>query len=451
MSEAEEMWRAEGEPSAGDERSPLERSTPFFRNVVLLGLAFVVLWFLWSVRGVLNPLILGYLLAFIATPVVRRLKQRGLSHGAAVFVIFVGAALATCVLAAGLAYQGWHLTREVIGETESGEPGLVERLEKRVQGALEGTERRLAAWGVVSVDEAESAAGGEAAETGIAAGEVLPGEVVGVPPPEAVAGAGPGAVPESDRPRLFTPVVAHLRAWLTSQEAVDRAGEAGMRWTTSFVQFLFRSVTSLVGLGTLLFLLPVYTYFLLFQLDTIHGFVRRYLPHRDRGRILRVGSQIGEVISSFFRGRLLVCLIKGLLTAAGLVVLGVPYALLFGLLSGFLSLVPFVGPLLAFVLTFLIALTEHSIVGAAWRVGLVFSLAELIEGYVLIPKILGDSLGLDPVVVLASVMIGGAALGFFGMLVALPLTASLVILAREFVLPALAAWADGADGEGRRA
>ena len=71
-----------------------------------------------------------------------------------------------------------------------------------------------------------------------------------------------------------------------------------------------------------------------------------------------------------------------------------------------------------------------------------FGVAELIEGYVLLPAILGDSLGLHPVVVLLSVFVGGAALGMFGFLIALPLAAALVIIAREMVLPALADFAD---------
>jgi predicted PurR-regulated permease PerM len=110
--------------------------------------------------------------------------------------------------------------------------------------------------------------------------------------------------------------------------------------------------------------------------------------------------------------------------------------------GGFLSLVPFVGPLLGFGAAFLIGLVDHEILSALLRTGLVFGLAEVVEGYVLVPKVLGDSLGLHPVVVLVSVMVGGAALGMFGLLLALPLTAAIVIIARELVLPALKDWAE---------
>jgi predicted PurR-regulated permease PerM len=195
---------------------------------------------------------------------------------------------------------------------------------------------------------------------------------------------------------------------------------------------------------SLLFLFPIYTYFLLFELERIHGFVRRYLPRRERERITRIGAQIGEVLSNFFRGRLVVCGLKGLFLTAGLAAFGVPYAVLLGFLSAVLALVPIIGPVVAFLLALVVAMLHYPTVGGAmWRVGLVYAAGELIEGYFLLPKMLGDSLGLHPVVVIMALTIGGAALGLFGLLVALPLTATIIILARELVLPALRALAEG--------
>jgi predicted PurR-regulated permease PerM len=112
--------------------------------------------------------------------------------------------------------------------------------------------------------------------------------------------------------------------------------------------------------------------------------------------------------------------------------------------SGFLSLVPFVGSFLGFLVAFSMGLlpADSEFLGTLIRTGVVFGLGEMVEGYVLVPKILGNSLGLHPVVVMVSVFAGGAALGMFGLLIAIPLTASLVIVTRELVLPALAQFAD---------
>jgi predicted PurR-regulated permease PerM len=222
----------------------------------------------------------------------------------------------------------------------------------------------------------------------------------------------------------------------------DDTAAMGLQATRRGVGVLAGFFGRLVELAGLFLLLPLYTYYFLFVQRDLNGFVLRHLPKRDRARIAGVAGQIGEVIASFFRGRLGVCLMKGLFLSLGLFVAGVDYALLFGLLAGFLSMIPLVGPFLGFVLAFVVGILDHGVVSALIRTGIVFGLGELLEGYVLVPKILGDSLGLHPLVVFVSLLAGGAALGMLGVLIALPLTASLVILVREFVLPAVRAFAD---------
>jgi len=240
---------------------------------------------------------------------------------------------------------------------------------------------------------------------------------------------------------------ADLRAELAPAPGEgEPAGEEG----SPVMQLALRAFGSLLALVSFVVLLPIYTYFLLFELERIHAFVRRYLPRAEREHISRVGLQIGEVIGNFFRGRLAVCLAKGLFIAAGLALCGVQYALLLGMVAGAAALIPFAGPLLAYLMGLAFALQqgpgpstpELDLFEALWRTGAVYLLAEGLEGYYLVPKILGESLGLHPVVVLVSIFAGGAAFGMFGILLALPVTASLVIVMREFVLPELARLAD---------
>ncbi len=435
----------------------LERLPRPWRNLSLALLAVLVLWFCWWVRSVLNPLILGYLLAYIMAPVVRRLEKRGLSHRTAANLIFVGGGLAALVIATGLAYQSWRFTRDLIGDLggppveaatdgaqgEDAAAPLLLRIERSAVRGIAWVENRLEGLGLGLFESPEPAP--DAQEPPGGEGETAePGEP---PEGEEVPGAADGATAGVESLREFfsedlTAIGLAVKDWLTSEEVLGTAGEAGARATGGVFRFLVRLLREVIGLGTLLMLLPIYTYFLLFELDRIHGFVHRYLPHRDRDRITRVGAQIGEVLSNFFRGRLIVCLLKGLAISIGLALFGVPYSLLLGMASGFLSLIPFVGPTMGFAVSCVIGLSEFDVLGSLWRNILVFSAGELIEGYVLLPKILGNTLGLHEIVVLASLMVGGAALGMFGMLIALPVTATLVILAREFVLPALAAWAD---------
>ncbi len=367
----------------------LERLPRNRRNAALGFLALLLIWFCWSIRAVINPLLMGYLLAYILHPLVLRVQARGImTRGKAVTLIFVLGGGLIFAIGLGLVVQTQNLLRQVVENEE-------------VHDKLQGNLTQL--W--------------------TSAEEVLP----------------EGFLPEA-------PEIGALREWARnwSREDLDRerAAAAGWRVAGGAWNFFLGFFGSLFGIASLVFLVPLYTYYLLFELERLHHFVQGYLPRTERARIGRVSEQIGEVLASFFRGRLLVCLLKGGLTTAGLAVAGVDYAFLLGMSSGFLSLIPAFGPLIGFLAALTLGVLEHGPLGSLLRVGIVFGAAELIEGYFLIPKVLGDSLGLHPVVVLFSLLAGGAALGLFGVLVALPLTASLVILARELVLPALKNFAE---------
>ncbi|MCC6407296.1 MAG: AI-2E family transporter [Planctomycetes bacterium] len=381
----------------------LERLSPARRNLALLVVGLLVVWFSWTVRTVLNPVILGYLLAYVLHPLVETLERRGWSRRTAVNLIFATFALLMALTALSLFWQGKALFEQISSMFASSDDAKVPALQARLDTALADLQQLLLKWGVLQ--------------------------------------AGTEAKPLE--PWSLHAVFDALRNWWRSEmgtEASARAGAAAAEGLFGAVKRVSGSVMSVVSL---VFLLPIYTYFLLFELERIHTFVRRYLPRRERERIARIGEQIGEVLASFFRGRLFVCLLKGLFLTVALFLCGVPYAVLLGFLGGILALVPVVGPVVAFLLAFLVAMLEFdSVMQALMWVGGIYGIAEVIEGYVLIPKILGDSLGLHPVVVILALTIGGAALGLFGLLVALPLTATVIILVRELILPALRVLAD---------
>ena len=415
----------------------LDRLTPQRRNWALAGLGVLVLWFAWTIRDVLNPLVLGYLLAFIVHPAVVRLEARGWSRRAAVNLIFAGTAVVITMFLYSVVVQGTDL----VGRLSRSE--VWERLDQAsAQWASE-----LEEWspGLFDDEGEPDPDAQEQAESTDAPPD--PGEELG---DERSAGERLAtkreALPVEPDGEQGSGWVAMLRSYfrsLTAEQAAG-AGKVALQGVGGVWSRLRSWGGSLMGLGMLLVLLPMYTYFLLFELGRIHGFVRRYIPARERERVSRIGAQIGEVISSFFRGRLVVCFLKGAILTTGLVLAGVDYALLLGMGSGFLSLIPFVGPFIGFAIALLIGMTMPggSMTVLFLKLAAVFVVAELIEGYVLVPKVLGDSLGLHPVVVLVSIFAGGAALGMFGFLIALPLTAAIVILVRELVLPALADFAD---------
>ncbi len=374
----------------------LERLSPTRRNLALLLLAALFAWFAWSIRSVLNPLLLGYLCAFILHPLVQRIERLGLSRRIAVNLTFVGGFLAASAILLGLTLQIRSLAIEVYeSATVEDRPAVAETepldVQQRLQARLDEFSVSLKKIGI---------------------------------------DLGPIQVPDMSQLRELASEFL--------KEHGDQAAGAGLRG----VRFLLAFLGRLLKLAGLFILLPLYTYYFLFELERINAFVRRHLPRSDRARLARVGERIGRMIASFFRGRLSVAFLKGAFLSLGLWAAQIDYALLFGMLTGLLSIVPFIGSLTGFVLALVVGILDHGVWGSLLRTGIVFGLGEVLEGYVLIPKILGSELRLHPMVVIAAILAGGAAGGIFGVLVALPVTAAVVILVEEFVLPALRDFAD---------
>ncbi|MCB9916170.1 MAG: AI-2E family transporter [Planctomycetes bacterium] len=426
----------------------IETLSPGRRNLALALLAALLLWGAWAVRAALNPLIAGYFLAFVLHPLVLRLQRRGWSRARAVHTIFGGAFLAATALTLMVAVQTVQGVRALVDPVVR--EAQLAKFEAFLERHGETVETVLELLGAEAEPEASSGAAppasdapeepvrdaSDAARRGASAGGERPqGAARGEP--AAAAEGGPDA-----RKRTHQLIVAVRDATREFSESIDTS--AGADAAARAGVWIGHAFGSLFGLLTFVLLLPVYAYFLLFELERIHAYVARYVPWRHRERITRVAGEIGRVLSSFFRGRLVVCVLKGLVLAVLLWLCGVRYALLLGLGAGFASLLPFVGPFAAFVAAYLVAVTQADVgvLAALLRTGPAFFAAELVEGYVLVPKVLGESLGLHEVVVLLAIFVGGAAFGAFGVLVALPVTATAVILFREFVQPSLARFAD---------
>jgi predicted PurR-regulated permease PerM len=376
----------------------LERLSRTRRNLVLLALAVLAAWFAWSVRGVLNPLLGGYLLAYILLPLVAAVERRGHSRRAAVNLIFVAGVVLASIVLVGVAWQMRLLALDLVTsakEMASAPPGEGTPLHESLQRRADEFAATLNDWGL----------------------EVEPWQV-----------------PDLEGLRV------QAKRFLETYG--EELGRGSLALAGSVLAYVVRFVGGAFSVLGLFLLVPLYTYYFLFVIGDVHAAVRRYFPRRERARLERVFERIGLVIASFFRGRLSVAFSKGLFLALALTVFDMPYGFLIGMVSGALSIVPFVGAFTGFVLALAVGLLEHGVIGSIWRNGLVFAAGEGIENYVLVPKILGDRLGLHPLVVFFALLAGGAALGMLGLLVALPLTATLVILFQEFVAPALKQFAE---------
>lgn len=201
------------------------------------------------------------------------------------------------------------------------------------------------------------------------------------------------------------------------------------------VQDLLISASSsglaVIGWMANLVLIPVVTFYLLRDWDHIMANVRETLPRALEPVVVELARECDEVVSAFLRGQLLVMLALGVCYTVGLMLVGLELALLIGMLAGLASIVPYLGLLLGFSAAAVAALVQFGDWHPLVWIGLVFGLAQLLEGMVLTPRLVGERIGLHPVVVIFAVMAGGQLFGFTGVLLALPVAAVIMVLLRH--------------------
>lgn len=195
------------------------------------------------------------------------------------------------------------------------------------------------------------------------------------------------------------------------------------------------------GLATLFAwaVLPVYLcFFLIVEPDRFRKLdhLFPFLKPRTREDVVYLIQEFIDILVAFFRGQLVIAFLQGALFAIGFQVAGLRYGLVLGLMLGFLNIIPYLGSIVGLAVALPIAYWQEGggLQLVIWVV-VVFALVQLIEAYVLTPRIMGDRTGLHPMAIIVAVFFWGSALnGIAGMILAIPLTAFLVVfwrLARE--------------------
>jgi predicted PurR-regulated permease PerM len=146
--------------------------------------------------------------------------------------------------------------------------------------------------------------------------------------------------------------------------------------------------------------------------------------------VLDLARETDDVLGAFFRGQVLVMFALAAIYAAGLSIVGLKYAVAIGVVSGLVSFVPYLGFVFGIGLAALTVVMEPNPLLLMVGVVVTFSVAQLLEGSFLTPKLVGDRIGLHPVIIIFAVAAGGQLFGFFGILLALPAAAVLSVLVR---------------------
>ena len=203
-----------------------------------------------------------------------------------------------------------------------------------------------------------------------------------------------------------------------------------------FFKSLIRTVSHsgmvVAGWAANIFLIPVIAFYLLRDWDNLVDYIHDLLPRSVEPTVSRLAKESDNVLGAFLRGQMLVMLALGTIYAIGLKLVGLEFSLLIGMLAGLLSFIPYMGLVVGIVVAGVaIMLQTHDPMNLMW-VALVFIIAQLIEGTLLTPLLVGDRIGLHPVAVIFAVLAGGQLFGFFGILLALPVFAVLAVIMRHF-------------------
>lgn len=201
-------------------------------------------------------------------------------------------------------------------------------------------------------------------------------------------------------------------------------------WSGKILMGVTKSGGALAAAVLSLFLIPILTFYLLRDWDSILVHIGALVPESQRETVFRLARETDDVLSGFLRGQLLVMAALAMIYSAGLGLVGLKFAVAIGVVSGLVSFVPYLGFVFGITLAGLTVALEPDPLWQLVGVVITFSLAQLIEGSVLTPKLVGDRIGLHPVIIIFAVAAGGQLFGFFGILLALPAAAVLSVLVR---------------------
>ena len=345
------------------------RDRPGVRPAMGIAVALTLVWGLKLYGGLLGPFLLALAVAYLLAPLVARLEQRRIGRGAAIGLVALPPILGLALLAALAGPQVWDQAVTLVS--------ALPRFATTLMSFVASLRTRL---------------------------EGLP------------------FLTAAQRDWLHTLDAQQLATLL--QENADGLLRALAEWGLAFG----RRLGTLLGFLGYLVVTPVVAFYLLRDWRPLLGFLEDLIPPARRPALVAFIEEYDTSLGKFFRGQLIEATLVGLLTGVGLAVLGVPSALLIGVIAGICNLVPYIGIAISAIPALVVALTMDDPIGGLLRVGGVFLVVQFIDGSVTGPRIVGGSVGLHPVVTMLALAFGGAMLGFAGLLLAVPLAVLLRML-----------------------
>ena len=176
--------------------------------------------------------------------------------------------------------------------------------------------------------------------------------------------------------------------------------------------------------------IPVLIFFLLKDHRLLADHVLSLVDERYREKMRRLLAEVAYAIGGYLQGQVLVCVFVGILVFGGLLFLKIPYPFVLACLAGITEAIPIIGPILAAIPAILLGLTVSPMV--ALKTALFYFFVQQLENHIIVPKIMGESIHLHPVIVITGLLLAGELYGVGGMILALPVIATVRILIKHF-------------------
>ena len=393
-------------------------------SMVLIGAVAVGLIWLFArtvafLQPVLVPIAVAGIMAYLLNPLIVRLTRRGVKRTKAMLVIFTGFHLGIVLLVTLVVVPAVQQANRLVSDSAN-RARIAANLRVWWEDTATWIDNRV--WSRLPVAQAAHPPVADAVDT---------------------AGAET-ATPDLSDERTKGPFVL----WVEAHQD---------EWLISLRNYIWTNIDGALGVfGYLigLLLVPVYLYYFLKEADVISRTWSDYLPLKEskfKSQLVATLTEINGYLIAFFRGQMLVSLIDGALVGLLLKLMGLPYGLLIGVFVALLGLLPYVGSLLCWVPAVLISIGHFGARDAAghlihtwswlpqvWAYPLIvtgiFVIVQKVNSFVTTPRIVGESVGLHPLTVIFSVVFWSLLIGgFLGVLLAVPLTASVKVLVRRFV------------------
>jgi len=224
-------------------------------------------------------------------------------------------------------------------------------------------------------------------------------------------------VPASMKKQIHDNVAKELNATLpTVLPRLMGAARKAFEWAGLLIELIF---------------VPLVAFYLLTDGTRVREQLLGFVPARHRERLVRYAGGMDGIFRRYIIGQLILCAIAWIAVTIALLVMGIPGALLLGIVAGLSRAIPVIGPLVGGVPVLTAVLIDNPWPGAFWWVLIGFTLLHLFESKVLMPRILGDKLGVHPVIIIVSLLVGYELLGLLGMFIAPPAIAIVRFFLRE--------------------